>query len=230
MRAFHSDVTASLGEVTADTSTRTMLASDQYGSLCGQEYSGLQRPQHSERQASSTSAFTDALTDAPKDAARFLAFALTRHANTRYASGMVSARSLLGIESSGWDGDTLSQWVEQHPAKGLHISLAVVFAGFENTATREWWRTPDANSRGYLNQLAAWGHSAWLGRRACHGRYAIVAGLYRQYESGLVYGRYSAGRSVCPMDSWHTWMGLPMMVMFAKSAVSPSFWLMPPTW
>ncbi|MCS6586925.1 ParB N-terminal domain-containing protein [Curtobacterium flaccumfaciens pv. flaccumfaciens] len=96
--------------------------------------------------------------NAPKDAARFVAIALTRHANTRYASGMVSARSLLGIESSGWDGDTLSQWVEQHPAKGLHMSLAVVFAGFENTANREWWRTPDADSRGYLNQLAAWGY------------------------------------------------------------------------
>jgi ParB family chromosome partitioning protein len=96
--------------------------------------------------------------NAPKDAARFLAIALTRHANTRYASGMVSARGLLGIESSGWDGDTLSQWVEQHPAKGLHMSLAVVFAGFENTANREWWRTPDADSRGYLNQLAAWGY------------------------------------------------------------------------
>ncbi|MDF2824582.1 MAG: chromosome partitioning protein [Mycobacterium sp.] len=96
--------------------------------------------------------------NAPKDAARFLAIALTRHANTRYASGMVSARGLLGIESSGWDGDTLSQWVEQHPAKGLHMSLAVVSAGFENTANREWWRTPDADSRGYLGQLAAWGY------------------------------------------------------------------------
>lgn len=96
--------------------------------------------------------------NAPKDAARFLAIALTRHAHTRYASGVVSARGLLGIESSGWDGDTLSQWVEQHPAKGLHMSLAVVFAGFENTANREWWRTPDADSRGYLGQLAAWGY------------------------------------------------------------------------
>ena len=96
--------------------------------------------------------------NAPKDAARFLAIALTRHANTRYASGMVSARSLLGIESSGWDGDTLSQWVEQHPTKGLHMALTVVFAGFENTANREWWRTPDADSRGYLGQLAAWGY------------------------------------------------------------------------
>ncbi len=96
--------------------------------------------------------------NAPKDAARFLAIALTRHATTRYASGLVSARGLLGIETTGWDGDTLSQWVEQHPTKGLHLSLAVVFAGFENTANREWWRTPDAESRGYLTQLAAWGY------------------------------------------------------------------------
>ena len=36
--------------------------------------------------------------------------------------------------------------------------LAVVFAGFENTANREWWRTPNADSRGYLGQLAAWGY------------------------------------------------------------------------
>jgi len=96
--------------------------------------------------------------NAPKDAARFLAIALTRHATTRYASGLVSARGLLGIETTGWDGDTLSQWVEEHPTKGLHLSLAVVFSGFENTANREWWRTPDAESRGYLNQLAAWGY------------------------------------------------------------------------
>ena len=39
----------------------------------------------------------------PKDATRFLAIALTRHAGARYASGMVSARGLLGIESSGWE-------------------------------------------------------------------------------------------------------------------------------
>ncbi|QZQ53722.1 hypothetical protein KZI27_00330 (plasmid) [Curtobacterium sp. TC1] len=96
--------------------------------------------------------------NAPKDAARFLAVALTRHATTRYTSGLVTARGLLGIETTGWDGDTLSQWVEEHPTKGLHLSLAVVFAGFENTANREWWRTPDAESRGYLNQLAAWGY------------------------------------------------------------------------
>lgn len=96
--------------------------------------------------------------NAPKDAARFLAVALTRHATIRYANGMVSARGLLGIETTGWEGDTLSQWVEEYPTKGLHLSLAVVFAGFENTANREWWRTPDAESRGYLNQLAAWGY------------------------------------------------------------------------
>jgi ParB family chromosome partitioning protein len=96
--------------------------------------------------------------NAPKDAARFLAVALTCHAHTRHASGMVSASGLLGIESSGWERDTLSQWIEQHPAKGLHMSLAVVLAGFENTANREWWRTPDADSRGYLGQLAAWGY------------------------------------------------------------------------
>lgn len=96
--------------------------------------------------------------NAPKDAARFLAVALTRHATIRYANGMVSARGLLGIETTGWEGDTLSQWVEEHSTKGLHLSLAVVFAGFENTANREWWRTPDAESRGYLNQLATWGY------------------------------------------------------------------------
>ncbi|MWJ38186.1 ParB/RepB/Spo0J family partition protein [Clavibacter michiganensis] len=95
---------------------------------------------------------------APKDAARFLAVALTRHATIRYANGMVSARGLLGIEATGWEGDVLSEWIEEHPTKGLHLSLAVVFAGFENTANREWWRTPDRESRGYLNQLAAWGY------------------------------------------------------------------------
>ncbi|MBT1608632.1 hypothetical protein NY542_00585 [Curtobacterium flaccumfaciens pv. betae] len=96
--------------------------------------------------------------NAPKDAARFLAVALTGHAYTRHASGIVSASGLLGIKSSGWERDTLFQWIAQHPAKGLHMSLAVVLAGFENTANREWWRTPDADSRGYLNQLAAWGY------------------------------------------------------------------------
>jgi ParB family chromosome partitioning protein len=95
---------------------------------------------------------------APKDAARFLALALTRHATTRYNNGGLSARSLLGIEDTGWEPEVTGAWVEQHPGKGTHVALAVVIAGFENTANREWWRRPDEHSRGYLTQLAAWGY------------------------------------------------------------------------
>ncbi|KQO64216.1 ParB/RepB/Spo0J family partition protein [Curtobacterium sp. Leaf261] len=95
---------------------------------------------------------------APKDAARFLALALTRHSTTRYASGPVTARGLLGIDSNRWEVEALATWVEEHPTKGLHLSLAVVIAGFENTANREWWRTPDTHSIGYLDQLARWGY------------------------------------------------------------------------
>jgi ParB family chromosome partitioning protein len=95
---------------------------------------------------------------APKDAARFLALALTRHATTRYNNGGVSVRSLLGVEDTGWEPEIMGAWVEQHPGKGLHVALAVVFAGFENTADRDWWRNPNEHSRGYLGQLAAWGY------------------------------------------------------------------------
>jgi ParB family chromosome partitioning protein len=95
---------------------------------------------------------------APKDAARFLALALTRHATTRYNTGAVSTQGLLGIEESGWEPEVMGAWVEQHPGKGLHVSLAVVFAAFENSANRDWWRYPNEHSRGYLTQLAAWGY------------------------------------------------------------------------
>lgn len=95
---------------------------------------------------------------APKDAARFLALALTRHSGTRYASGTVTARGLLGIETTGWEPEAVAAWTEEHPTKGLHVALAVVIAGFENSANREWWRTPNPDARGYLNQLAAWGY------------------------------------------------------------------------
>ncbi|MCE0459406.1 ParB/RepB/Spo0J family partition protein [Curtobacterium flaccumfaciens] len=96
--------------------------------------------------------------NAPKDAARFLGLALTQHATTRYNNGGVSVRGLLGIEESGWEPEVMGAWVEQHPTKGMHVALAVVIAGFENTADRNWWRYPDEHSRGYLNQLAAWGY------------------------------------------------------------------------
>jgi ParB family transcriptional regulator, chromosome partitioning protein len=96
--------------------------------------------------------------NAPKDAARFLGLALTRHATTRYNNGGVSVRSMLGIEESGWEPEAMGAWVEQHPTKGMHVALAVVIAGFENTADRNWWRYPDEHSRGYLTQLAAWGY------------------------------------------------------------------------
>lgn len=56
----------------------------------------------------------------PKGAARFLAVALTRHAMIRDASGMIAARVLQRhrVESSGRDGDTPAQWVEQHLTDG----------------------------------------------------------------------------------------------------------------
>lgn len=96
--------------------------------------------------------------NAPKDAARFLGLALTRHATTRYSNGVVSVRSLLGIDESGWEPEVMGGYIEQHPTKGTHVALAVVIAGFENTADRNWWRYPDEHSRGYLTQLAAWGY------------------------------------------------------------------------
>lgn len=96
--------------------------------------------------------------NAPKDAARFLGLALTRHATTWYSNGVVSVRSLLGIEEYGWEPEVMGSWIEQHPTKGTHAALAVVIAGFENTADRNWWRYPDEHSRGYLTQLAAWGY------------------------------------------------------------------------
>lgn len=95
----------------------------------------------------------------PKDAAQFLAQALTRHSMTRDASGAVDATDLLGIETSGWRPEVLGNWAAENPTKATHIALAVVFAGFENTSSRYWWRTPDEHSRAYLTQVASWGYT-----------------------------------------------------------------------
>lgn len=94
----------------------------------------------------------------PKDAAVFVAVALTRHAYTRDAYGTVRAVDLLALNDTGYPRDILAAWAVQHPTKGLHVTLAVILAGFENTSNRDWWRHPNVDARGYFTQLQAWGY------------------------------------------------------------------------
>jgi ParB family transcriptional regulator, chromosome partitioning protein len=95
----------------------------------------------------------------PKDAATFLAVALTRHASLRDAYGSVRTIDLLQIDdTTGYPWDTVSGWAVQHPTKGLHVAVAVMLTGFENALNRDWWRYPNADARGYFTQLQAWGY------------------------------------------------------------------------
>jgi len=95
----------------------------------------------------------------PKDWTMFAAVAGTRHGWTMRTDNSGGVVDLLSIESgTGYGANAVATWVEQHPAKAPHVTLAVVLSAFENAANRDWWRRPTTEGAAYLNQLAAWGH------------------------------------------------------------------------
>lgn len=100
----------------------------------------------------------------PKEASPFVAHALTFHRHTvgtAISGGNSLAHDLFGIEREpGYYGhDRLAEYLEAHPLKAQHITLAIVLAGIEQATSRDTWRNPTRRDADYLNRLAAWGYT-----------------------------------------------------------------------
>ena len=70
--------------------------------------------------------------------------------------GSDTAKILLGVEP-GW-GSRLDGYLQQHPARAMHVALAVALGGIEQTLTRNTWRNPSPVTATYLTALAGWGY------------------------------------------------------------------------
>lgn len=99
----------------------------------------------------------------PKDTALFIARGLTE---ARYpvskaiGSGNGLAAKLLGVERKpGHYGDMLAGYLEAHPGKVGHLTLAIILGGIEDSTSRETWRRPSTDTATYLQTLAAWGYA-----------------------------------------------------------------------
>lgn len=96
----------------------------------------------------------------PKNAAQVIAAALTegRYAvSTALSHGNSLAKTLLGLEDS-YSVD-LAAHTDAHPTKAMHVSLAIVLGGLEESTSRESWRHPKKDTARYLAALADWGHT-----------------------------------------------------------------------
>lgn len=99
----------------------------------------------------------------PKDTAQVIARALTgsRHAvSTALSQGNSLAVNLLTIETeAGSYGDPFSDYLDAHPTKAQHVTLAITLGGMEENTSRNSWRYPDARTARYFQTLAAWGYT-----------------------------------------------------------------------
>lgn len=109
---------------------------------------------------------TDLLSKAklPKDAAAFVAEALTSYRRTvarAMQDGNAQAHAFLGIErtNTAWYSDQISGWLATHPARTGHVSLAVVLGGIEDSLSKQSWRNPDRDAAAYLSKLTEWGYA-----------------------------------------------------------------------
>lgn len=99
----------------------------------------------------------------PKDAAQFVAAALTTH-RRRVAGALTEANGLAGTflglpeRESWWEPSPLDGLAESQPGKAGHVTLAVVLASIESTTSKTTWQRPDASVRTYFAQIAAWGY------------------------------------------------------------------------
>lgn len=99
----------------------------------------------------------------PKDAAQFIARGLTQHRST-VGTGLQQSNSLahklLGVEPASYHSpNALGAIIEKTPTKAMHVALAVVLGGIEESTSRWSWRTPSADTAAYLNQIEAWGYT-----------------------------------------------------------------------
>lgn len=97
----------------------------------------------------------------PKDAAAFVARALTEHRHTvgaAIANGNEQASALLGLTADRYRGDELAEYART-PGKSAHLALAVTLGGIEGATSRNNWRNPTASVASYLSTLEAWGYT-----------------------------------------------------------------------
>jgi ParB family chromosome partitioning protein len=99
----------------------------------------------------------------PKDAAAWVAHALTHHRRTIGAAinaGNVLAHELLCLEPSApYSGeDNIGDLLAQHPTRAQHVTLAIVLGGVESATSRDSWRRPNSRDADYLVRLAEWGY------------------------------------------------------------------------
>jgi ParB family chromosome partitioning protein len=99
----------------------------------------------------------------PKNAALVIARSLTsaRHrVSEEMSHGNGLAATLLGIEKeAGYYADAFSDYLDAHPTKAGHVSLAVTLGGIEASTGRDTWRHPSAETARYLQTLAGWGYT-----------------------------------------------------------------------
>lgn len=96
----------------------------------------------------------------PKNAQAVIAESLTHgrdHVSTAMSRGSSLAKTLVGLESDY--RVSLSDYLDQHPNRATHVTLAIVLGGIEQGTNRETWRHPKAETARYLQTLAAWGHT-----------------------------------------------------------------------
>lgn len=99
----------------------------------------------------------------PKDAAQFVAVALTTH-RRRIAGALTEANGLAGTflglpeRESYFAPSPLDALAESQPGKAGHVTLAVVLASIESTTSKTTWQHPDESVRSYFAQIAAWGY------------------------------------------------------------------------
>lgn len=99
----------------------------------------------------------------PKDAAQFVAVALTAH-RRRVAGALTDANGLAGTflglpeRESYFEPSPLDALAESQPAKAAHVALAVVLASIESTTSKATWAQPGFEVMAYFAQIAAWGY------------------------------------------------------------------------
>ncbi|KQR65764.1 hypothetical protein ASF89_00760 [Frigoribacterium sp. Leaf172] len=100
----------------------------------------------------------------PKDGQHWVAVALTRHRQPiGHALGESNtlAATLLGVEATAsyWKQTAIEEYATAHPAKALHVAVAVTLGGIEASTSKGTWRNPSERDELYFEQLAAWGYA-----------------------------------------------------------------------
>ncbi|MBG6055287.1 ParB family chromosome partitioning protein [Salinibacterium sp. CAN_S4] len=99
----------------------------------------------------------------PKDAAHFVATALTAHRTTiasALSGGNRLAATLLGLDAqdSEWGQSPIDPVAEAQPGRAGHVALAVVLGAIETSTGKHTWRQPACTARAYFAQIAGWGY------------------------------------------------------------------------